>query len=175
MRANSRVEADFVRRRRQLGRPHLVERLIFGRGDVAGHQPEIGLDPVEPLAGLLIGHDGVGEGRRRGIGGDRGDLALLLVDGEGERLVERRRRDLVPLRHPVIGAGEFLEQDIVGHGDRDHRRRGRRFAAAGIPAIDCAFIVLQPLNAASAALANNILRINLILRTKFPRRLTTSR
>ena len=36
--------------------------------------------PVEPLAGLLKRLDGVGEGRRGAIVGDRRDLAPLLVD-----------------------------------------------------------------------------------------------
>ncbi len=84
------VELDLVEGGRNLRLPFLVERLIFRRRHIVGHHREDVLDPAEPLAGLLERLDGVVEGRRCRIVGDRGDLAALLFDRE----LEGRREEL---------------------------------------------------------------------------------
>ena len=112
-----RVERDLVERRRQLGRPFLVERLIGGRRHIVGHHREHRQHPAEPLAGLLARLDGVGEGRRGRIVGDRRDTRALLVDAELDRFGEQLGLDLVPRRNAVVRPGPVGQQDVVR--DRD--------------------------------------------------------
>ncbi len=126
------IERDAVERRRQFGRPFLVERLI-GRGrHIVGHHAEHRPDLVEPRSAAFHRLDRVGEGRRGRIVRGRGRFTLELGDGESIGLVKLLGLDLVPRRNALVRPLPVGEQDVVRDRNRSgRRRRGRRTGLGG--------------------------------------------
>ena len=98
-----------------LDRLELVVRL--GAGEIEEH---LG-DPVERPPAPLHGLDRVGEGRRRGIGGDGVDLGPRLLQRRLEGRLEMPRRDAVERRRLERG-GPRLEERVGVRMRKGHRQ-----------------------------------------------------
>ena len=115
-REQARVLDDAVVERREPRRHRGLDRLDLSRLEVGGPQAIDGFDAAQRGARALERDDRVVEGRRRGIGRDRVDLARLHRHRGGERRLEAVDAHLVERRDAAIGAGPWREQ---------HRRVGR--------------------------------------------------
>jgi hypothetical protein len=132
-------------------RPRLLDCLDRGVVLVARQDREQGLGSSQVAAGVLEGQDGVGEARRRRLGGDHRQLGLAQRDRGGERSRKAGGGDPLPRRHAAVGPRPWRQDRIgVGQGGqagdlglrhgvgrRRHRARvyraGRRGVTRGPP------------------------------------------
>ena len=135
-----RVLDDLVAEGGEFGVHLVLDLLIVGRGEVP--RPDAGIDQVYPaqrLAGQFQGLDGVLEGGRRAIVGDRGDLAPVQRHGLFQRRLEIGDLDLVEPRIAAVGArpgrqhrvgeglgGGRLGRVRLGGRGRGHQRRAQQ-------------------------------------------------
>ena len=107
----------------RFGLVHFLQRLVGVGAAGPGQRIECPQDPREQLAGFFHRHDGVVEGRRRGIVGDRVDLGQLAFHALFDGRLKIAVLDAVELRRLERQRAGFEER--IGFGYR-RRRRGRR-------------------------------------------------